>query len=109
MLSWSSTENGTPIDVESAAHAAPELPWGAALRRFASAAVALDDRALDRSRAELIGLAGTLATIEAAAVVANFEMMTRLADGTGARLPDDTLAGRGAIIDAWGMSDVDSR
>jgi hypothetical protein len=47
--------------------------------------------------------------MDAAAVVANFEMMTRLADGTGARFADDVSADRAALADALGAADLTSR
>ena len=44
-----------------------------------------------------------------AAVAANFEMMTRLADGTGARLPEQRLEQAAAQIDLMGTGDLVSR
>ena len=35
--------------------------------------------------------------VDAAAVIANFEMMTRVADGTGARFPAESAVHRAAI------------
>lgn len=110
MLSWSGLENDTPMDIGQIGEGrAPEQQWGNELHALASAAVNLDDEALARARAALIEVAGVPATIDAAAVAANFEMMTRLADGTGARMPDESIAGRQAIIAATRMTDVTSR
>ncbi len=47
--------------------------------------------------------------VDAAAVIANFEMMTRLADGTGARIPQDRVDASAGIVRAFGMADVPSR
>lgn len=110
MLSWSGNENGTPLDIAVLGEGrAPEHPWGAELHAFASASVELDDEPLERSRARLVEVAGADVAVDAAAVVANFEMMTRLADGTGARMPEESIAARSAIISALGMDDVTSR
>jgi hypothetical protein len=46
--------------------------------------------------------------VDAAAVAANFEMMTRLADGTGAAMPDDRIQRSAEAIEtspATGRSD----
>ena len=110
MLSWSGLENGTPMDIVGIGDGrAPDLPWGDELHALASAAVGLDDQALGRARAALVEIAGLAATIDAAAVAANFEMMTRLADGTGARMPGESIDARAAIISATHMTDVTSR
>ena len=47
--------------------------------------------------------AGPAAVGEAAAVIGNFEMMTRIADGTGARFPDGALGGLADIRDQFGL------
>lgn len=47
--------------------------------------VGLDEEATVQARAALVAAAGAELMVEAAAVLANFEMMTRVADGTGAR------------------------
>lgn len=54
-------------------------------------------------------VAGVAATIDAAAVVANFEMMTRLADSTGARMPTEVVAERLSVATAMGVDQVVSR
>lgn len=99
MLSWSSTESGSPADL--AAIAAGEgdagLPHGAELVAFAEALARFDSNALTAARERLVECAGEAFMIDAAAVAANFEMMTRVADGTGARYPEDSAAARDAI------------
>ena len=47
--------------------------------------------------------------VDAAAVAANFEMMTRLADGTGARMPADVLEERAQAIGVMGVGRLTSR
>ena len=93
MLSWSSTETGQQVDLAAVADGAGDvgLEHGGALLRFASACGGTDDDELAASRAALVAETDVAFMVDAAAVAANFEMMTRLADGTGA-----TLDGRAA-------------
>ncbi len=101
MLSWSSTEAGTPADLAAIAEGEGDggLPFGAELIAFAEAIGGFDDDALAAARARLTAAAGEAFMIDAAAVVANFEMMTRVADGTGAKFPPEPAAFR-AELDA---------
>ena len=101
MLSWSSTEAGTPADLAAIAHGVGDggLPVGAELVAFADAVGGGDDDALLHARQRLSAAAGDEFMIDAAAVIANFEMMTRVADGTGARFPAES-AGHRAALDA---------
>jgi hypothetical protein len=58
------------------------VPHEAELLAFADAAV--DPAALaDQARATLVSLIGTEAMIDAAAVIAGFDAITRVADGSG--------------------------
>jgi hypothetical protein len=56
------------------------------LEEFVAAVVGDDALRADVARAALVDRLGPEWLIDASAVMANFEMMTRLADGTGARL-----------------------
>ena len=47
--------------------------------------------------------------VDAAAVAANFEMMTRLADGTGAAMPAERLERSQHAIETMGVGDLPSR
>ena len=47
--------------------------------------------------------------VDAAAVAANFEMMTRLADGTGAAMPEERLVRSAQAIDVMGIAELTSR
>jgi hypothetical protein len=106
MLSWSSRENGTPADVPAIAAAITAgvgdggQPHGDTLMAFVEAIAGWDDAALAIARDRLIDDAGASFMIDAAAVTANFEMMTRVADGTGARFPDDVAASRAPLAEA---------
>jgi hypothetical protein len=105
MLSWSSHEDGTPADIDALASGDGDagLPHGRALLAFAEAAAGWDAAALDQARQHLVAEAGEAFMIDAAAVAANFEMMTRVADGTGAQHSAATLADRTALARRLGM------
>lgn len=78
------------------------LPHAQDLINFAAAAAspARDVEALNRSRTRLIEAIGEAAMVDAAAVVANFEMMTRLAEGTGAVLDNPASIRAGTAVGA---------
>ena len=115
MLSWSGSEHGIEVDLVSvqSAMGGVAVNFAAELVSFATAATNYDssddDAALATSREALICNAGLAATIDAAAVVANFEMMTRLADSTGARMPTEVIANRSAVAMAMGVNKIVSR
>ena len=100
MLSWSSSESGTPADLDAIAQGAGDggLPHGAELVAFAEAVARWDDDALAATRERLVSVAGEASMIDAAAVAANFEMMTRVADGTGARFSAAVTAQRAGLV-----------
>ena len=103
MLRWSGREQGVAVDLATMAvglaHAGP-------LRAFALAATspAADLEALAAARGALRAAMGDAALVDAAAVVANFEMMTRLADCTGAVLDNPSSIEAGKVIGADGFS-----
>lgn len=114
MLSWSSNETGVDVDLTMVAGADPTDQRGrggisAALHRFATACAETDDAALAGARAALIEETNAGFMVDAAAVAANFEMMTRLADGTGSRLPAERLERSAAAIGAMGVGELTSR
>ena len=76
------------------------LPHGAELVAFADrGGWCRRSSAGHGSPSALVACAGEAFMIDAAAVVANFEMMTRVADGTGARFPEAGADHRAAISD----------
>jgi hypothetical protein len=111
MLSWSSSETGQQIDLTTVAAGRPGvgLEHGDALLRFASACGGTDDAELVAARAALVAETDEAFMVDAAAVAANFEMMTRLADGTGAAMPPERLARSAAAIETMGIKDLVSR
>jgi hypothetical protein len=106
MLSWSSQEDGTPADVLALASGDGDagLPHGAALMAFAEAIAGWDDDALRVARERLVADAGEAFMVDAAAVAANFEMMTRVADGTGALHAPDAMNRVVGVAAALGMA-----
>ena len=105
MLRWSSNADGLRADL--AAVAAGEgdggLPHGAELIAFTEAIGSGEDDAIQRTRAQLVDAAGEEFMVDAAAVVANFEMMTRVADGTGAKFPDAGADKRAELASSLGI------
>ena len=111
MLSWSGTEQGIEIDLTTvqAATGGIGVSFAKQLVDFATAATEFDLTTLAKSRDELISAAGVAITIDTAAVIANFEMMTRLADSTGARMQTEVVADRLVVAQAMGVDKVVSR
>jgi hypothetical protein len=113
MLSWSSEQTETEVDLVAVATGAPDvgLPLGAELVRFATGAAALrgDGTEMGDARDALVAVAGHAVMVDAAAVAANFHMMTRLADGTGARYPAPRLDAMATTIAQMGAGAMPSR
>ncbi len=111
MLRWSGTEQGIEIDLANVqtATGGVAVSFAQQLVDFATAATEFDLTVLAKSRDQLISVAGVAITIDAAAVIANFEMMTRLADSTGARMQTEVVADRLVVAQAMGVDKVVSR
>jgi hypothetical protein len=111
MLSWSSSETGQQVDLAAVAEGAGAvgLEHGRALLRFAGACGGTDDDELSAARAALVAETDEAFMVDAAAVAANFEMMTRLADGTGAVLPEERVARAAFQVETMGAADMISR
>jgi hypothetical protein len=111
MLRWSSTATDQAVELESVAAGTGEvgLAHGEVLLQFASACAGTDDDVLAAARAALADATDEAFMVDAAAVAANFEMMTRLADGTGAAMPAARLDAAADEIVAMGVADLASR
>jgi len=113
MLSWSGQESDSVIDLTVIARGAGDVgvPFSNQLLQFATAAARLDDDTIDMDEARrvLVSSAGEAMMIDAAAVAANFHMMTRLADGTGARFPQARLEASASVIAIMGTDSMASR
>jgi hypothetical protein len=99
MLSWSGKAHGIAVDLASMK---VEVDHADALLEFALAATspASDVDSLEVARQRLVDLLGVDAMVDAAAVVANFEIMTRLAEGTGAVLHNMASVRAGTAVGA---------
>jgi hypothetical protein len=106
MLRWSSTKAGSPADLAALADGRGDagLAHGRELVAFAEAIGGDDEQTLASARDALVAAAGAEFMVDAAAVAANFEMMTRVADGTGARFPADPTGGRAALASSLGIT-----
>ena len=113
MLSWSGEQNEAEVDLVAVAAGQGDvgLPLSRELLRFATAAARLggDVTAMDDARDALVAVAGRELMVDAAAVAANFHMMTRLADGTGARYPATRLHEMASTIVQMGAEKMPSR
>jgi hypothetical protein len=113
MLRWSGHEQQVEVDLTTVAAGCGDagLPHADELLRFATAAADLrdDGDAMAAARATLVERAGADVMLDAAATAANFQMMTRLADGTGARYPAARLADMAGAVDAMGTATFVSR
>ena len=79
------------------------------LESFVDAVVGPDADAAESARAAVVDALGHEWLVDAAAVIANFEMMTRLADGTGARLRPEQMVAAEAIRSEFGLDEFASR
>ena len=111
MLSWSGKEQNVEIDLATVRDATggANVKFACELLDFATAATEHDDEVLVDAREALIKVAGVAITIDTAAVIANFEMMTRLADSTGARMLEEVVADRLSVATTMGVDQVVSR
>lgn len=80
--------------------ASPRAPI---LEELVDAVVGDDARRADQARKRVVDELGWSWLVDSCAVIANFEMMTRLADGTGARLREKQLTAAADVIDDLGL------
>ncbi len=99
--------NGLHVDLEAALdrHHIGEVgvPAGKELLAFANA-VELAERDADDARAHLIRVIGEEAALEAAAIIAAFNGLVRVADGTGIELDDGVFAASAHEREALGIN-----
>ncbi len=78
------------IDLQAAVNASTDngVPHGALLNTFAEAVLGTDETQLDSARNALVDALGPAALVDAAAVIAAFMQMDRMADATGVPLDD---------------------
>lgn len=84
------------------------MPHGELLVRLVDASFD-DPDTLATVRDECMDTLGYDATVDAVAVIANFHMMTRIADATGTPLDEGSRAMYGELRDALGIDDFESK
>lgn len=111
MLSWSGNETGDQVDLTAVATGSDEvgIEHSDVLVRFATACAERDDDGLVEARRSLAERTDVAFMVDAAAVAANFEMMTRLADSTGAAMRPERIESAAAAIGAMGAAEFTSR
>lgn len=75
----------------------------ALLEELVAAVTGDDPERAETARAAVADTLGADWLVDSCAVIANFEMMTRLADGTGARLRPQQLSAAAELIDEIGV------
>jgi hypothetical protein len=107
MLRWSSETTGLPLDMRGLADRAVDVGV-----EGSSELLELVDRTLDRAadpaeaRVALTGRLGTAATVRAASVIGNFEMMNRLADGIGVPVGRVTIEREASTLESLGLDRI---
>jgi hypothetical protein len=103
----SSEANGLRVDLEAALdrHHVGDVgvPAGPELLAFANA-VELGDRDIDEERSRLAQIIGEMGALEAAAIIAAFNGLVRVADGTGIELDDGVFAASAHDREALGIN-----
>jgi len=81
------------------------IAGGEELTAYAEAALADDADAISTSRDQVRSVLGDEATVDAAAVIANFQRMVRIADGAGIPLDEPVLMMSQGIRDELHLND----
>ncbi len=112
MLGLSSLNAGTEVDVRIVGADGTGdggVAHGATLVAFVEAVHAGDAEQLDLARTEVQAACGSAGLVDAAAVCANFQMMNRIADGTGTPLDEMAVAPSEELRETLGLDAYPSR
>jgi len=103
MLSWSIEETNAQVELKAITDPGvdPLLPGGRELLGFVD--TVLGDGDIDLVRAAVISALGESAAVDAAAVIGNFEMMNRIADGVGMPVGAGTRKQQSQLIADLGL------
>lgn len=85
------------------------IPNGALLGRFAAAAIGDDAAVLADLRGEVAAALGDAALVDAAAIVATFNAITRVADSTGIPIDEARIEPSAGLRRQLGIDDFPSR
>jgi hypothetical protein len=109
MLSWSSEETDTPVEVLAVTDPSldPLIPGGKALLRFVEAVLNPATDQIGHAREDLEAEVGRTGVVNAAGVIGNFQMMNRVADGTGMPVGRGSRKRHAELIDRLGLDKLD--
>ncbi len=98
------------IDLYAAVNASTEngVPHGALLNTFAEAVLGTNDAQLDAARNAVVEALGPAALVDAAAIVATFMQMDRIADATGIPLDDFAVDATSGFREDLGLNNFGS-
>ncbi len=82
------------------------IPGGNALLDLVDVALGKSDKPLLDAQQAIINTLGPEALVDAAAVLGNFEMMNRVAEGTGIPIPQQSIDRESEIVAALGLLDL---
>lgn len=82
------------------------VPGGSSLIGLVDAYLLGDDRDREPARKRLIGELGAEGLVDAAAVFGNFEMMNRVAEGTGISVPPQAVERESEMMHKLGLYDI---
>jgi hypothetical protein len=103
MLSWSIEQTNARVELKAITDSTidPLIPGGRDLLRFVDAV--LNNGDITAARAAVLSVIGESAAVDAAAVMGNFEMMNRIADGVGMPVGGGTRGQASQIIADLGL------
>jgi hypothetical protein len=103
MLSWSIEEANARVDLKAITDPTtdPLIPGGRELLGYVDAT--LSGKNISEARAAVIAALSESAAVDAAAVIGNFEMMNRIADGVGMPVGGGTRKQASQVISDLGL------
>lgn len=105
MLRESATAFGYDVDIAAVGDPSRALgiPGGDELLRFVDTIMTGSPDELDSARSTIIDHLGPESLVDAASVFGNFEMMNRVAEGTGIQIPRQSIERMRDTIDVLGL------
>jgi hypothetical protein len=82
------------------------IPGGNALLRFVDAVLGQPLQLLDDARSNVVQELGPEGLVDAAFVIGNFQMMNRVADGTGIHVASEKIEEEAELIATLGLLDL---